>query len=509
MAIFINNAHVMTMDDKGTEYESANILIRGTKIEALGPNVSVPTGGEPVKEIDATGKLVMPGIINAHFHSVANLYKGQEARPLSVLILWVYHTEAAIPAGDMDPETTRHVNLVTTSLGAIEMLKRGVTAVHEDAHYLPTVTNAAVTGNVQAFVDSGLRATMSLTQYNAIEYDKYPFLKEMLPGDAREQMEQMAAGKSDAEILGNYRDYIDEWHNTADGRIHGAISISAPERVTTDLLLAASALSRECGVIFESHCQEAKYQRVLAEQRHNKSLIAYMDDLGVLDNRVHLNHVVWTDAKDIEILARTGTAVSHNIHCNLYYGSGLMPFRQMREAGVPVGIGVDEVDASGNINPWEAAKVALMVQHITDPDFERWVNARDMLWCLTRGGARGMGREHEVGMLAPGYEADLIVVDLNTPSFTPLVDLPTQLIMSDMGNSVVMTMVGGNIVMENGVVTTLDEEAINKSVIELASAMPPLGEMFELYPYAREVQRKAEQTDIGFDRTLHARFFPV
>ncbi|MCP4004736.1 MAG: amidohydrolase family protein [bacterium] len=502
---FIKNARVLTMDDEGGEHPRANILIRGSEIESIGPDVA-PDGRELAREIDATGMLVMPGITNAHFHSTLNMLKGVRAIPLSVLILSAYEMVAARAGETMDPGLVRHVISVTTSLGAIEMLKCGVTSVHDDAHHFLNPLSAAVPANVQAYADSGLRATIALAQTNVVEYDKYPFLKDSLPPDIRKEMEQTADTTSDDEILDNYRSYIDQWHDTADGRIHAAVSISSPERVTTELLCAAYALSQERGVVFEAHCQEAKYQRILAEQRHKKSWIAYMDELGVLSSRVHLNHVVWTDARDIEILARTGTTVSHNVHCNLFIGSGLMPLRQMREAGVPVGIGVDEMDASGTINPWEVAKMAMFAQHLSDPDWERWLGAGDMLWCLTRGGALGMSRADEVGRLAPGCQADLIMIDLNTLAFAPLNDLPTQLVMGDQGRSVVMTMVAGRVVMENGVVTTVDEEAVKRAVRELAEVLPQGADTSRLYPYARRMQLRAEETDVGFDRSLHAHY---
>jgi len=503
MLTFIKNARVLTMDDEDREYPIANILIRDSIIEAIGPDVALPVGSEQVKVIDAAGKLIMPGVTNAHFHSLMNLNKGLKGGPLSVAVLFMYAMAKDAPETALDPAIRERISYVVTALGNIEMLRRGVTNVVEDAYYFP-ITEAAVNGTMKAYTDSGLRATISLAQWSEPDYRQLAFAEELLPAETKAEMDGFAAQKPLSLIKDNYRKYIEKWHDTAGGRIHTSVSISAPERCTCEHILAASEIASEYGVMLDSHALEAKYQRVLSQQRWGKSAIAHMDDLGILNDRVHLNHTVWVDDRDIEILAGRGCSVSHNVHCNIFAGSGVMPFRKMYDAGIPIGIGVDEVDADGTCNPWGVAKTALFVQHTTDPDWMAWADASHFLHCLTRGGASGTGRKNEIGMLAPGYKADLIMIDLETIAFIPLRDLKAQLLQGDIGQSVVMTMIDGKVAMENGVVKNFDEQAVFGEVKEIASyAMPELPTLEKLFPVWREAQLRAEKSDVGFQRLLH------
>jgi len=502
MVKFIKNARILTMDDDKRELENANILVRGSIIEAIGENVVCPAA-EDVEVIDASGKLVMPGVINSHFHSFLNLCKGVPASPLSTALMFIFGNTLDNPPLPEDPDVAERISYLTTALGTIEMQKVGVTGVIEDSYYFPNVTAPAVNGHLNAYVTSGLRATVSMAQWNEPEYRQMALVSDLLDEDTIKQMDALASKKSLPSIIDNYRQYIETWHGAASGRIHASVSISAPERSTDELIIAASELANEYGIVLDSHVLEAKYQRVLSMERWGKSAIAHLDDLGVLNERVHLNHAIWLDDKDIEILAARGCSVSHNIHCNLLSGSGIMHFHQMHAAGIPIGIGVDEVDSDGTCNPWGVAKTANIASHITDPDWCRWSTPEQLLGCLTRGGARGMCRENEVGMLAPGFEADLIMIDLNTLPFTPLVDLQVQLLLSNVGRNVDMTMVAGEVVMKDGKSCTFDENEIMAECRELADHVFHESPTVEkLYPLWREAQLGAEHTEVGFDRLL-------
>ena len=504
MLTLIKHARVLTMDDDDTEYLDADILIRDSKIEAIGEDIAAPAGEEPVREIDARGKLVMPGVINAHFHSSLNLFKGVHAGPLGLFIMHLYGIEKDSPKNSVDPALLERASYVTTALGNIEMLRHGVTGVIEDAHYFP-ITQAAIDGTLNAYIDSGLRATVSLAQTDQPDYKKMAFVEDLLPEAVKADMDQYAAEKPLEQILDNFRSYIDQWHGKGENRIHTSVSISAPERCTDEMMTGAGQIASDYGVVFDSHVLEAKYQRVLSEQRWGKSAIAHMEDLGLLNERVHLNHAIWVDDNDIDLLAKRGCAVSHNIHCNLDAGSGIMPFRKMYNAGIPIGIGTDEVDADGTCNPWGVAKTANFAQHATDPDWLAWCHPDHLLKCLTRGGARGMNRHTEVGMLAPSYKADLIMLDLSSISFVPLRNLRIQLLLSDIGRSVVMTMIDGNIVMENGLVENFDQDEIFAEAMELAKFVgseAPSPTVEALFPTWREAQLRAEDTDVGFNRLL-------
>ncbi len=497
MKTVIRNVRVLTMDDGDTILDRADVLVDGQTIAAVGPALDV-AGGE-VREIDGSGKLVMPGLVNGHFHSSVNHLKGSlDSLPLEVFML--YESPALDEAG-MSPRGA----YVRTMLGALEMLRNGVTAVQDDAFFVPAPRPEIIDAVMQAYADSGIRATLALDQPNVPELDKLPFLADMLPPGLKADLAQPAPMDA-AGLLDCYAHLIRRWHGAADGRLHAAVSCSAPQRVTPDYFAALDDLSRTHDLPFYVHMLETKLQRVLGEEKFGgRSLVRYVHDLGFLHDRLNLIHAVWVDDADIALIAEAGSVVAHNPISNLRLGSGVMPFRRLRDAGVPICLGTDEAIADDAVNLWLVAKIAGLIHNLSDPDYERWPTAGEVLGCLIRGGAKAMRQADRLGRIAPGYQADLILVDLDTLPFTPLNDLRRQLVYCETGGSVRLTMVAGKIVVENGRVTTVDEAAIraeardnaerfarNQGVVDQAAA--------DLKPYYRDMYLKAAARSVGMNR---------
>jgi 5-methylthioadenosine/S-adenosylhomocysteine deaminase len=486
------------MDDRDTEHPRADILVRGTTIAAVGTDLPVSRETPDLRVIEADGLLAMPGLVNGHVHSPGNFMKGAlDDTPLELFMLY------QVPPFSDAPPSPR-LNYVRTMLGILEMLKLGVTAAHDDAFYVPVPTEGAIDGLMQAYADSGMRAAVTLDQPNVVEYEKYPFLYDLLPDGIRQRMAR-APRMSTGELLHLYRYLIRRWHGACDGRLRAAVSCSAPQRVTLDYLAGLGELSRAHDLPFNLHILETKLQRVLGEERYGKSLVRYVHDLGLLDERVLVIHAVWADEADMELLAAAGCSVAHNPVSNLKLGSGVMPFRRLRDHGVTICLGSDEATVDDTANMWGVAKAAGLIHRIADPDYGQWPGAPEILRALIRGGARAMRLEGKVGVLAPGYEADLILLDLNTLAFTPLNDLRRQLVFCENGSSVVLTMVAGRVVAERGHVLTVDEEAIKAEARalmpayrgELARAAEAAG---ELLPYYREMYFRAAARDVGMTR---------
>jgi cytosine/adenosine deaminase-related metal-dependent hydrolase len=499
----IAGARVLTLDDADREFARADILVRDGRIAAIGPDLApeqhlVPAERGSLRRIDATGRLAMPGLINGHFHSPGNMMAGALVdMPLELFMLFEVPPLAEIGASP-------RLAYVQTLLGAVEMLKGGVTAVHDDPYYNPYPTAETIDAVMRAYTDSGLRATVSINHPNRIEYEKYPFLAELLPAEVKDRMAR-ARRFTATEIGELYSWYHSRWHGAADGRLRTAVSNSAPQRVTSDYFAALSDFSRRHDLPFNIHILETKLQRVLGEEMLGKSLIQYVRDLGFLDERMMVIHAIWIDERDIEALAEAGCTVAHNPVCNLKLGSGVMPFRRLVERGVPICLGSDERNTDDTINLWGVAKMAGLVHKIAEPDYRRWPQADEILRCLTRGGARGMRLQGETGCLAPGYRADIILLDLDTLAFTPLNDLRRQLVFCETGSSVVMTMVGGDIVVDRGRVLTVDESALKAEIRELHAEFrdgftrtTEAARMLE--PYYRAMYLKAAERDVGHNR---------
>ncbi len=499
MAVLIRNARVLTFDAERRDLPRADILVDGARIAAVAADLDC-TDLADLEIIDGTGKLVMPGLINAHLHSPGNFLKGAvDDLPLELFMLYEIP-----PIGDT-PLSAR-LYYLRTMLGAVEMLKLGITAVHDDAFFNPVPLPETADAIMTAYRDSGMRARVAIDQPNVVEYEKYPFLEAILP-EAEKRAMRGAPLQSGAELIAFYRDFIGRWHGAAEGRLLASVSCSAPQRVTERYLVDLTALSQEFDLPFNIHILETKLQRVLGRTRYGKSLIRHVDALGCLDERKFVIHAIWVDQADIDLLARAGCCVGHNPVSNLKIGSGVMPFRALRDAGIPIALGTDEASVDDSANLWLAAKTLGLVQKIATPDWTRWPRAPEILDCVILDGARSLRLGHQIGQVVPGFEADLIMLDLDSLAFTPLNDLKRQLVFCETGASVVMTMVAGRIVVRDGRILTVDEAALKAEIRQVwgdysADFARVDAHARRLLPYYRAMYDRAVAEDVGMTRWL-------
>ena len=475
--------------------ELADILIDGAAIEAVAAAGSVANAAD-VTVIDGCHHLVMPGLINAHFHSPVNHLKGSlDSLPLEIFMLY---ESPGLPGLMPSPRWA----YVRTMLAAAEMLKGGVTAVQDDAFFVPFPTAPVIDAVLQAYADSGMRARVALDQSDLPEIGKLPFLADMVPGTLREALAAPPQAAA-AQLLQCYAHLIERWHGACGGRLLAAVSCSAPQRVTDPYLHALDALSQTHDLPFYVHILETRTQRVLGQQRGG-SLLADVQRRGVLSERMNIIHAVWMDDGDLDSIAESGATVAHNPISNLRLGSGVMPFRRLRDCGIPICLGSDEAIADDSVNMWGVAKMTGLIHNIADPDYERWPRAAEVLDCLVSGGARAMRQTGRIGALAPGMQADLVMLDLDTLAFTPLNDLDRQLVYCENGSSVRLTMVAGEVVMRDGVVLGIDEPALRAEARELArmqaGAEQTAQEAARWLPYYREMYLRAAKTDVGMTR---------
>ncbi|MEJ0037870.1 MAG: amidohydrolase family protein [Gammaproteobacteria bacterium] len=502
MRTVIRGARVLTLDAEGTDLPRATVVVEDdtiVEVRAGDSPVRPETGGESVREIDASGHLLMPGLVNAHFHSSVNHLKGAfDSLPLEIFMLF----ETPVDAARDDPRAT----YVYTLLGAIEMLKSGVTTVLDDAFFVPAPSHAGINAIMEAYRDSGMRATLALDAPNVPEIEKFPFLADLLPPELLARAREPAALDTEG-LLDCYRFLFEHWHGQAGGRLRTAVSCSAPQRVTPEYFRSLDALSRQHGLPFFLHVLETKVQRVLGEEKFGGSLVRYVHDLGLLSDRMNIIHAVWVDADDMNLIAESGAVVAHNPISNLRLGSGVMPFRELMARGVPICLGTDEAMTDDSINMWNVAKIAGLIHNLNGGAYEKWPTAAEILQCLVHGGARAMRLPKPIGQVAVGYQADLILVDLDTLPFTPLNDLTRQLVYCEQGTSVRMTMVAGRVVYEDGKVSDIDEAALRaearaiaaRRAVALASEAQGAAQWL---PFYREMYMKAAARDVGIQRWI-------
>ncbi len=469
-----------------------DLLVADGRIAALG---SAARGAREVERtVDGAGHhILLPGLINAHFHSPANHLKGSlPSLPLELFMLF------ESPA---DPElmpTPREAYL-RTMLAVIEMLKTGTTSVQDDAFVMPGPTPEIVDAIMQAYADSGIRATVALDQPELPEHEKLPPFAG-LPDDP--------APMTAEELLAAYDHLITRWHGAADDRLRAAVSISAPQRVSPEYFAALDELSRRHDLPLFAHMLETRVQRTLAATQlrfAGRSLVRYTADLGLLSDRVNVIHAVWVDDDDLRLIADAGAVIAHNPVSNLRLGSGIAPFRAFRRHGIPVALGSDEAICDDSANLWGVVKAAGLVHNVTGLDSDDWPAATEVLEALWSGGAAAMRRSGELGTIREGALADLALLDLWTTAFTPLSSLPGQLVYCEYGQSVRMTIVAGRIVAERGRVVSIDEDALLSEAREVFAAKLPAVRAArtrarDRLPAYQGMVRAAAATDVGMTR---------
>lgn len=495
MQTLIRNATLLTMDGPlGTIPITADILIDGTTIAAIGDNL---TPMPDARIIDGLGKLVMPGLVNGHTHSSETFLRGRyQNMPLEVWLLYAYPLL-------MGPAIAPRLLYLRSLLLAMESLRNGVTTLCDD-FFDPPAHDLDRLGTVfRAYKDAGIRANVSSAVMNVHTLDALPYAREVLPQALQDKLDFGPPISADA-----YMDYcrsaFSSLHGMA-GRLNFMIAPSAPQRCTPDLLVACHDLARQMGVPLHTHVLETKTQAVTGHVAFDKTLIAYMHELGALSRNTTIAHSVWVTDRDMELMGEAHCSIAHNAISNQKLGAGIAPIRRLMDAGVTVALGTDGVSSNDTARIFDVMRVAGLIHSTSGPDHGTWIPAADILKMATINGARSAMLEDVTGSLAVGKAADLIVLDLDTYAFTPLNDIDKHLVFSENGSSIEMVMVAGEIVLRDGRLTTVDEREI---FAEIRATVPAyLAEHAELErlnsvfdPYFAEIHRRASLEDIGLNR---------
>lgn len=492
--LWVHGGLVLTLDGpEGWAPRPLDLVVSGDRIEAVRP-AGGPAPGE-CREVDARHRLVMPGLINAHLHSDENLFKGRyDALPLE---LWMLFTYPPLAYGPVPPRLV----YLRTLIGAIEMLRGGVTAVGDDVSQFPSATPEVTDALMQAYLDIGLRASATVALADKPWPDKLPRVRSLLPEDL---LAEFGSPASVPALLAIYDYALTHWHGKA-GRLRVAVSASAPERCSDALLLALADFARRHELRMTTHVLESRLQVVAGREFFGHSLVERLDRLGLLSDQLTIAHGIWLTDADLARVARAGATVAHNPVSNLRLGAGIAPLTRLLATGVSVALGTDGSSSNDGQSVFEAMKVAAILPRVVDPDFERWPTARDALRMATAGGAHALGLQEDVGVLAPGRLADFVLLDLNTPSLVPLNDAVRQLVFAESGRAVDRVYVGGQLVVSGGRVVSIDEAAIYD---ELRASLPEFEAHYRravetnrrLFPFVERVYRQIASEDIGLER---------
>jgi len=491
MKTLIRGGTVLTLDSDDRVLEAEDVLVEDERIARVGGRLTEADGPFD-RVIDASGRLVMPGLVNAHFHSYDRFHRGMwEGMPLE---LWLLHVSPMF-----QPHLSDRGSTIRSQLCAAELLLNGTTACVDNMHP-PALTAEALGPSIQGYVDAGLRVGAAPMIWNRPFTQTMPFLDTLMPKDERDRVDRTPPAVN--AILDFHRSLVKDWDGR-EGRVRVMLAPAGPQRCTDDLLRAFASIAAGEGRPIHSHIVESKVQAVTGWELYGKSMIAHLKDLGVLSPHLTVIHGVWLSRDDIAMIAEAGATVAHNPTCNLKLRSGVAPVPRLLEAGVNVALGTDNPSANDGSNLFDALKLAALLQNLDGPTPTSAPHGRAALRMATAGGARSMGLEEEVGALTAGRRADVVVIDLDSLGFTPLNDPVRQLVYCENGSSVRTVLVNGRVVVEEGRLVTLDQRALREEAAEYARKVAADNrEVREraarLRPYLEEMHRRAVARDLGF-----------
>ena len=455
------------LDPRAHRADPADILVTGDTIREIGPpgRLKGPAGA---RTIDARGKLLHAGLVNAHTHGHGNLAKGMGDRWTLELLL----TVGPWISGGRSLED----KYLSAKLGAIEMVLKGCTAVYDLAFEWPAPTPEGLGAVGRAYADVGIRAVVAPMVADRTFFEAIPGLMDALPPALQKDVAKLRLAPWKTSIA-NMRKALRGWTLDRE-RVRLGVAPTIPHHCSDEFIRACVDLAKEYEAGMHTHVAESKVQAIVGLQRYGKTLTAHLDDLGVLGPRFTVAHGVWLDDDDMKRLGDHGSSVAHNPGSNMRLGNGLGDMHGMLARRVNVGVGTDGANCSDNQNVYEAMRLASLVSKARTPDLERWVTTEEVLLAATEGGARALGFGDRLGRLAPGYKADIVFLDLAHVNWLPLNDPTNQLVHTEDGTAVEGVMVGGRMVVENRRLTTVSTASLARDVeaarARLAAAGAPM-----------------------------------
>jgi len=430
------------LDIRKRRAEPADILIKGDTIAEIGrPGLSAPRGAILV---DARHRLMHAGLVNAHTHGHGNLAKGLNDRwTLELLLTGSQWVGAGRALED---------KYLSTLVGAAEMVMKGCTAAYDLAAEFPLPSVEGLAAMARAYDEVGMRCVLAPMVADLSFFQAIPGLIERLPHSLQKDVERfrLAPWKATSRQIGRA---LAKWKSP---NVQLAVAPTIPHHCTDEFLTACCNLARDYEVGLHSHIAESRMQVVVGYQRYGTSLAEHMDRLGLVNERFTAAHGVWLDDDDMKRLADRGASVAHNPGSNMLLGNGLASMRGMLERGVNVGIGTDGASCSDNQNVYEAMKIASLVSHVGEQDFDRWISAAEVVHAATEGGGRALGMAKQIGRIAPGYKADIVFLDLHHVNWIPANDPVNALVHVEDGTAVHSVMVGGRMIVQDRKLLTVD-----------------------------------------------------
>jgi 5-methylthioadenosine/S-adenosylhomocysteine deaminase len=430
--VLLTNAVVLTMDPQFTIHRPGAIAVAGDSIAAVGADALRYRAAE---SIDCAGRVVMPGLVNAHTHVPMTLLRGL-ADDLR-LDVWLMGYMMPVERAFVSPDFVR----LGTRLGCAEMIRSGVTCFADMYYFEDAIAEATAAAGMRALC---AQTVLRFPTADAATYE---------------------------EALVRARAFIQRWHGHP--LIVPAPAPHAPYTCTPEILRACAELAVEFDVPLHIHLSETSLEVEDSRRLNGMPVVPWVKKQGLFDAKVLAAHCVHVDDGEMRALKNCNAGVAHNPSSNLKLGAGVAPVARMLDLGVNVGIGTDGAASNNDLDMFEETRLAALLAKGTSGD-PTAIPARTALAMATRLGAAALHLDHLTGSLETGKRADLIVLDLdrlhNLPAFGHAAGgIYSQIVYASKSTDVVEVMCNGRWLMRNRALLTIDEDELHDAARREAS----------------------------------------
>jgi 5-methylthioadenosine/S-adenosylhomocysteine deaminase len=451
--LLIRDATILTMNPADEVLAPGDLIADGDRLTYVGPPDPARRAEPYDRVIDGARLVAMPGLVNAHTHTYATLFSGSfEQLPLDI---WRLRMRA--PVQRLSGEQL----YLSTLFACAQMLRTGTTTCLDHYFASPALPYAGMEHEVRAMETVGIRAAVAYILADLPWEDTLPLDHSEL--ESIQNAANWVTAQENAQTLDAYEGFLAQF-GRRHPRINCLVGPSAVHRLSDGLFQGCRALADKYGVGMHLHVGEAKAHAVQCRQFFGTSLVGRLDALGVLRDDVSMAHCVWLTDPELDLVARAGATIVHNPASNLKLGSGVARVRAMQERGVRVALGTDGPCSSDHLNMFEALRCAALLHTSNQMDYREWPSARQVLRMGTLGSARACGLADQVGSLEVGKRADVVLLTRDSYHLAADNNLPVQLVYCENGTSIQMVIVDGQVVVENGKLLTIDEEALFRDV---------------------------------------------
>jgi 5-methylthioadenosine/S-adenosylhomocysteine deaminase len=429
--ILIAGGTLLTMAPPGEIVEDPVIGIREGKVDFIEKGKPAGHYGAAREIIDASGCIVMPGLVNVHTHLAMTCFRGLA----DDLPLMTWLNDHIFPA------EARFIDRRTVYAGAMlaiaEMILSGTTTFCDGYFFEGEVGRAAIAAGMRGVIAQGFIDIPSLPQ----------------PG----QSEKAAIAER----------FVERWRDRSP-LITPALVCHSPYTCSPETLRTVKEVARRAGVTFQIHLAETREEVRLTLERYGVKSVQHLRDLGLLDQNTVAAHCIWLDDDELDLLAAGRVKVAHDPESNMKLGAGVAPVAQMLSRGIDVGLGTDGSASNNDLDLFGEMGMAAKLHKVFSGD-PTVLTAEKVVGMATIGGARVLGMADRIGSIVPGKEADIILVDMKKPHLTPLYHPFSHLVYAARGADVVTSIIGGRIVMQDRRLLRIDLEAVMEEVRRIAA----------------------------------------